>query len=155
MALLALIESKYKPQKRQHGVAAKQAAAFLISSPEQPQAKLVREFVQMARPMQIYSLGTLSDPIQRRADTPPIVVVSDDSWDFLIQTDGGKRESAELGTDWSFVDPATGLAPSKNSSDIETEMEWVNPSAAIAFILSVPWLWFFLRIQLDSGSRGG
>jgi hypothetical protein len=157
MALLALIESKYKLPERKDGGAAKQVPenmTLLTSSRQPPQAKLVRDFVKVARPTQIYWLGTLGDSKQAQSDSPPILVVSDDSWYFLVKTDTGKHKSAQLGNDWWFVDPATGLAASKDLSDIETDLEWVNLSAAIAFILSLPWLWFFLRIQLDSGSSG-
>jgi hypothetical protein len=157
MALLALIESKYRPLGREPRVPLKQPpkkVRLLMSSPQSPQANLVRKFVQIGKPKQIYNFGIL-DAIQVRSDSPPVIVVSDDYWRWLVETVPHKRWSAEPGDDWWFVDPATGLVASIDLSDIESEMEWVNVSAMIALIFSLPWLWYFLLNQLDEKSKAG
>ncbi len=157
LALLALIQSKQEqPRHKKNGAPIELSAEeirLFVSSPQPPQADLVRKFVRVGKPPSTDNLGILGVPAPPRPASPPTIGVFNDSWRWLVETSPSDTRSEEPSY-WWFVDPATGQRTYRDLSDLESKMEWENLSAGIAFIFSLPWLWCFLLIQLDEGSRG-
>jgi hypothetical protein len=155
LALLSIIQSKrqYPPPKNGLSVElSPEESRRLLSMPQSPQMTLVRQFVQVGHTLSSFRLDMFSPPAPVRRESPPIIVMTDDSWSWLRETNSRITGSDEPG-DWWFIDPATGQRTYRDLSDIESEMAWENLSATIAFIFSLPWLWYFLLTQLDDGLR--
>jgi integrase len=157
LALLALIQEKQMRPRRRYEVPALSSDEIYRFKllPQARRANLVRDFVRVGLVHPTYGAAMLGTTTPLRSASPAIIVVFDDSWRWLVET--GMRASwpDEPGENWWFVDPATGRRANRELSDIESEMEWVNVSAVIAFTFSLPWLWYFVLIQLGEGSGGG